>query len=180
LRSGGSSPQLQLVNPRVHPSVRRGGAPGRRSHTSMTRWAFLHGTVRIGAGAGRKGPHTRRGDTDRQNSQGGRTEEIPAPRRKGTSEANPERKTGKLLEKKNCSPHHAAIDNPHRRCSAWLALQPLLKWSNDRRNFFVFTRRSFSKLAVAGSRQMYPGRPMVFDVRTRRLAWGRSRRASHW
>ena len=55
MRSGGSSPQLQLVNEQVHPSVRRGGAPGRRSHTSMTRGAVHFGApVRIGAGAGRK------------------------------------------------------------------------------------------------------------------------------
>jgi hypothetical protein len=34
------------------PSVRRGGAPGRRRHTSMTPWALgLAPTVRIGAGA---------------------------------------------------------------------------------------------------------------------------------
>ena len=34
------------------PSVRRGGTPGRRSHTSMTPWALgLVPTVRIGAGA---------------------------------------------------------------------------------------------------------------------------------
>src|SRR5208282_5594536 len=36
------------------PSVRRGGTPGRRSHTSMTQWALgFAPTVRIGAGAWR-------------------------------------------------------------------------------------------------------------------------------
>src|SRR5208282_3294035 len=36
------------------PSVRRGGTPGRRSHTSMTPWALAAvPTVRIGAGAWR-------------------------------------------------------------------------------------------------------------------------------
>src|SRR5271167_5158588 len=36
----------------THPSVRRGGTPGRRRHTSMTPWALAAvPAVRIGAGA---------------------------------------------------------------------------------------------------------------------------------
>src|SRR5258706_5760752 len=39
----------------AHPSVRRGGASGRRSHSSTTNWALgFVSTVRIGAGAWRK------------------------------------------------------------------------------------------------------------------------------
>ena len=38
--------------PRVHPSVRWGGSPGRRSHSKTTQWALgWIPTVRIGAGA---------------------------------------------------------------------------------------------------------------------------------
>jgi len=44
--------------PWVHPSVRWGAAPGRRSPASTTRWAFHNGTARIGAGAGRQGVRT--------------------------------------------------------------------------------------------------------------------------
>ena len=56
---------------RAHPSVRWGGLPGRRSHTSKTQWALgLISTVRIGAGAGRKWAHTREsGDTDQAKTQ---------------------------------------------------------------------------------------------------------------
>ena len=69
LRSGESSPQLQLVNDAVHPWVRRGGLPGRRSHTSKTKWALgFISTVRIGAGAGRTPVTQESGDTDQQTS----------------------------------------------------------------------------------------------------------------
>ena len=55
----------------AHPSVRWGGLPGRRSHSSKTPWALgLISTVRIGAGAGRKWAHTREsGDTDQAKTQ---------------------------------------------------------------------------------------------------------------
>jgi len=52
--------------PCVHPWVRRGGLPARRSHTSTTPWALgLIPTVRIGAGAWRQWASTRQsGETD--------------------------------------------------------------------------------------------------------------------
>ena len=55
----------------ARPSVRWGGLPGRRSHSSTTQWALgLIPTVRIGAGAWRKLAHTRQsGDTDQASRQ---------------------------------------------------------------------------------------------------------------
>ena len=52
--------------PCVHPSVRRGGLPGRRSQASKTQWALsLISTVRIGAGAGQT-PDTQNAATPMQ------------------------------------------------------------------------------------------------------------------
>jgi len=52
--------------PWVRPWVRRGGLPGRRSHTSKTQWALgIISTVRIGAGAWHKLANTKEsGDTE--------------------------------------------------------------------------------------------------------------------
>ena len=55
----------------ARPSVRWGGLPGRRSHSSMTQWALgFISTVRIGAGAWRNLANTiESGDTDQAMTQ---------------------------------------------------------------------------------------------------------------
>jgi hypothetical protein len=44
-------------------------------------------------------------------------QKTAASRLEENAKENRERETKKLLETKNCPPHHAAIDNPHRGCS---------------------------------------------------------------
>ena len=97
----------------ARPSVRWGGLPGRRSHSSTTQWALgLIPTVRIGAGAWRKLPHTRQsGDTDQASRQ------IHS----AVEGRNRKEKQKKLLRKELRNgaqaqmPAHVVIENPTAR-----------------------------------------------------------------
>jgi hypothetical protein len=77
----------------AHPSVRWDGFPGRRSHTSKTRWALgFIPTVRIGAGAWRKWAHTREsGDTDQAKTNIHATQKGTQERKEKREEAFKER-----------------------------------------------------------------------------------------
>ena len=81
----------------AHPWVRWGGLPGRRSHSSKTRWALgLISTVRIGAGAWRKLANTRQsGDTDQASTQIHGAQKRTQEQKEKRPEAFKERTTGR-------------------------------------------------------------------------------------
>jgi len=92
----------------AHPSLRGGGLPGRRSHTSKTRWALgLIPTVRIGAGAWRTLANTRPG--------GGTDQGKHAKFTAGKRDRKPKEKK-KLLKKERWAalpgtPAHPSLNN---------------------------------------------------------------------
>jgi len=86
----------------AHPSVRWGGFPGRRSHSSKTYGALgLISTVRIGAGAWRKWAHTRQsGDTDQARTQIHGAQKRTQERKEKTEEAFRKGTAGRSQRKK--------------------------------------------------------------------------------
>jgi hypothetical protein len=95
---------------------------------SSVRWgAFPHGgfpksgTTSWARPAHQRGAAARIGAGDRDKTGHERGSTRPADEEKRTKEKPGKEKDGKLLRKeKTVGSHLTAIDNPHRRCSAWL------------------------------------------------------------